>query len=147
MRNRDDRPEPGMRMAQKARHTAAVLVALAALTTTAGISVAPAGATVPATNDRFCTVLSNDQGAGIDFEGLEAPEARLAAKVMRKAAKTGVPANLKADLVKIAAVYERIAGGKPAAEVLDAAHQKDLLPRLTRFGKYVAANCIATPST
>jgi hypothetical protein len=136
-----------MRMAEKAGRAAALFVALAALITTAGIALAPAGAAVQATNDRFCTVLSNDQGAGIDFEGLQAPAARLAAKVMRKAAKTGVPANLKADLAKIASVYDRIADGEPAAEVLDATHQKDLLPRLTRFGKYVAANCIATPST
>ena len=134
-------------MPATSRRTIAVLVALAALATTIGISAPPAGARVAATNDRFCTILSTEQGAGIDFEGLEAPEARLAAKVMRKAAKAGVPAKLKADLGKIAAVYDRIAGGEAAAEVLDAAKQKALLPGLTRFGKYVAANCIATPST
>ena len=133
-------------MPAKSRRTIAVLVAFAAFATV-GIPAAPAGARVAATNDRFCSVLSSNQGAGIDFDGLEAPEAHLAAKVMRKAAKTGVPATLKADLAKIAAVYDRIAKGEPAAEVLDAAHQKALLPRLTRFGKYVAANCIATPGT
>ncbi len=133
-------------MPAKSRRTIAVLVAFAAFATV-GISAAPAGARVAATNDQFCSVLSTDQGAGIDFDGLEAAEARLAAKVMRKAAKTGVPAALKSDLAKIAAVYDRIAGGEPAAEVLDAAHQKALLPGLMRFGKYVAANCIATPST
>jgi hypothetical protein len=134
-------------MPAKSRRTTALLVALAALATIVGISAAPAGARVAATNDRFCSVLSSDQGAGIDFDGLAAPEARFAAKVIRKAAKAGVPATLKADLAKIAAVYDRIADGEPAAEVLDAAHQKALLPRLTRFGKYVAANCIATPGT
>ena len=133
-------------MPAKSRRTTAVLVALAAFATV-GISAAPAGARVAATNEQFCSVLSSDQGAGIDFDGLGATEARLAAKVMRKAAKSGVPATLKADLSKIAAVYDRIADGEPAAEVLDAAHQKALLPRLTRFGKYFAANCIATPGT
>ena len=133
-------------MPAKSRRTTAAFVALAAFTTV-GISAAPAGARVAATNEQFCSVLSSNQGAGIDFDGLEAPEARLAAKVMRKASKTGVPATLKADLAKIAAVYDRIADGEPAAEVLDAAHQKALLPRLTRFGKYFAANCIATPGT
>ena len=133
-------------MPAKSRRTAAVLVALAAFAAV-GISAAPAGARVAAANEQFCSVLSSDQGAGIDFDGLGAPEARLAAKVMRKAAKSGVPATLKADLAKIAAIYDRIADGEPAAEVLDAAHQKALLPRLTRFGKYVAANCIATPAT
>ncbi len=133
-------------MPAKSRRTIAVLVALAAFAAV-GISAGPAGARVAATNDQFCSVLSSNQGAGIDFDGLEAPEARLAAKVMRKAAKSGVPATLKADLAKLAAVYDRIAKGEPAAEVLDAAHQKALLPRLTRFGKYVAANCIATPGT
>ena len=133
-------------MPAKSRRTTAVLVALAAFATV-GISAAPAGARVAATNEQFCNVLSSDQGAGIDFDGLGAPEARLAAKVMRKAGKTGVPAALKADLAKIAAIYDRIADGEPAAEVLDAAHQKALLPRLTRFGKYFAANCIATPGT
>ena len=133
-------------MSAKSRRTTAVLVALAAFATV-GISAAPAGARVAAANEQFCNVLSSDQGAGIDFDRLEAPEARLAAKVMRKASKSGVPATLKADLAKIAAVYDRIADGEPAARVLDAAHQRALLPRLTRFGKYVAANCIATPGT
>jgi hypothetical protein len=54
---------------------------------------------------------------------------------------------LKADLARIARVYDRIADGEPAAEVLDAAQQRTLLPALTRFGKYLAANCIATPTT
>ncbi len=134
-------------MSTKAGCNTAVLVALAALTTVVVTSAAPAGARITASNDRFCSVLSSDQGAGIDFDGLGATEARLAAKVMRKAAKAGVPARLKADLSSIAAVYDRIADGEPTAEVLDAPHQKALLPRLTRFGKYVAANCIATPST
>ena len=134
-------------MPTKAGRTTAILVALAVLATVLVTSAAPAGARITASNTQFCTVLSSNQGAGIDFDGLGAPEARLAAKVMRKAAKTGVPVRLKADLTSIAAVYDRIAHGEPAAEVLDAAHQKALLPRLTRFGKYVAANCIATPST
>ena len=134
-------------MPTKAGRTTAVLVALAVLATGLVTSAAPAGARITASNDQFCSVLSSHQGAGIDFDGLGAPEARLAAKVMRKAAKTGVPVRLKADLARIAAVYDRIADGEPAAEVLDAAHQRALLPRLTRFGRYVAANCIATPST
>jgi hypothetical protein len=134
-------------MPTKAGRTTAILVALAVLATVLVTSAAPAGARITASNTQFCTVLSGNQGAGIDFDGLGAPEARLAAKVMRKAAKTGVPVRLKADLTSIAAVYDRIADGEPAAKVLDAAHQKALLPRLTRFGKYVAANCIATPST
>jgi hypothetical protein len=131
-------------VAARSRRTA-VVVALAALVATLGIAPAAAGARVAAGNDRFCQVLASNQGAGIDFDGLAAPEARLAAKIMRKAAKTGVPATLKADLAKIATVYDRIGKGTPAAEVLDAAHQKALLPRLTRFGRYVAANCVATP--
>ena len=133
-------------MPAKSRRSTAVLIALATFAAV-GIAAAPAGARVATANEQFCNVLSSDQGAGIDFDGLGAPEARLAAKVMRKAAKSGVPATLKADLSKIAAVYDRIADGEPAAEVLDAAHQKALLPRLTRFGKYFAANCIATPGT
>src|SRR3954467_5597821 len=132
-------------MSAKSRGTTAVLVAVAAFATV-GVAAAPARARVAAANEQFCSVLSSDQGAGIDFDGLEAPEARLAARVLRKAAKTGVPATLKADLAKIA-VYDRIADGDPAAEVLDAAHQKTLLPRLTRFGKYFAANCMATSDT
>jgi hypothetical protein len=134
-------------MRAKSRRTNAVLVALIALAATVGISGTPAAARVSAGNDRFCSALSSDQGAGIHFDGLGAPEARLAAKVVRKAAKTGVPAKLRADLARIAKVYDRIADGEPAAEVLDAAHQKALLPGLTRFGKYVAANCVTTPST
>jgi hypothetical protein len=134
-------------MRAKSKRTAAVLVAGAALATMLGSSAAPAGAQVAATNDKFCSVISSNQGAGIDFEGLAAPEARFAAKLVRKAAKTGVPAKLKADLARIAKIYDRIADGEPAAKVLDAAQQKTLLPALTRFGKYLAANCIATPTT
>jgi hypothetical protein len=131
----------------KPKRTAAVIVAVAALATTLGVSASPSSARTAATNDKFCSVLSRNQGAGIDFDGLAAPEARFAAKVVRKAAKTGVPAKLKADLARIAKVYDRIADGESAAKVLDAAQQKALLPGLTRFGKYVAANCVATPTT
>ena len=107
----------------------------------------PAGARVAQTNDRFCAVFSA-QFPSIDFEGLGPDEANFAAKLLRKAAKTGVPGKLKKDLKKIAKVYDRIADGEPAGEVLDAEQQKAILPALTRFSKYYAANCFATvPST
>jgi len=136
-------------MSARSSRSAASVVALVALVTTLSLALvaAPAGARVAAANDRFCSVIAGDQGAGISFDGLSAPEARLAAKIVRQAAKTGVPSRLKADLSKIAAVYDRIADGEPAAEVLDAAHQKALLPGLTRFGKYLAANCVATATS
>jgi hypothetical protein len=125
--------------------------ALVAVIATVGLTIMAsstiAGARVAATNDRFCSVIAGDQGAGVDFDGLGVPEARLAARVVRKAAKTGVPAPLQADLARIASIYDRIAGGEPAAKVLDAKQQKALLPALSRFGRYVAANCIATPAT
>jgi hypothetical protein len=134
-----------LRSRRSVRSVVAV-VTLAACIALVGAS-APAGARVAAATDRFCAIIADNQGAGLDFDGLAAPEARLAAKVVRQAAKTGVPSRLKADLAKIASVYDRIASGESAAEVLDAAHQKALLPGLTRFGKYVAANCIATPTS
>ena len=95
----------------------------------------------------YTAVLSGDQGTGINFEGLGPAEAKFAAKLMRKAAKAGVPARLKADLAKLAKVYDRIANGEPAAKVLDAAGQKAVLPALTRFSKYVAANCTPVSTT
>jgi hypothetical protein len=125
-------------------------VALVALIAGVGLTITGSptitGARVAATNDRFCSVIAGDQGAGVDFDGLGVPEARLAARVIRKAAKTGVPAPLKADLARIASMYDRIAAGEPAAKVLDARQQKAILPALAKFGKYVAANCIATPA-
>jgi hypothetical protein len=133
-------------MPSKPTRTLAAITAVAALTAVLGLSAAPAGAGVVAKNDKFCAVAS-DQGLGIDFSGLGPDEARFAAKLMRKAAKTGVPAKLKKDLNKVAKVYDEIAGGEPADKVV-ADQQTFIVRALTRFGKYVAANCIApTPST
>jgi hypothetical protein len=123
-----------------------VLVAVAALVTMLGVSPAGAGARVAATNDKFCAVLSTDQGQSLNFEGLAPNEARFAANLLRKAARAGVPAKLKADLATIAKLYDRIAHGEPALKVLDAAQQKAILPGLTRFSKYVAANCTTPPT-
>lgn len=134
-------------MLAKLKPSVAVVVAVAALVTVLGVSTAGAGTRVKTTNDKFCAVLSGDQGEGINFEGLAPEEAGFAAKLMRTAAKAGVPAKLKADLAKIAKVYDRIAGGEPAAKVLDAKQQKAILPGLTRFSKYVAANCTTVPTT
>jgi hypothetical protein len=128
------------------RRTTTFILAVAALAIMLGLSAARAEARVAATNEKFCSVMSSNQGAGIDFEGLAPPEARFAATLLRKAAKTGAPATLKADLARMAKLYDRIAAGEPAAKVLDAAQQKTLLPALTRFGKYLAANCVATPT-
>ena len=134
-------------MRAKLKPSVAVVVAVAALVTVLGVSTAGAGTRVKATNDKFCAVLSSDQGDGINFEGLAPEEAGFAAKLLRKAAKAGVPAKLKADLAKIAKVYDRIADGEPAAKVLDAKQQKAILPGLTRFSRYVAANCTTAPPT
>ena len=134
-------------MSASPKRTVAVLCAVAALTATIGLSASPAMAHVAAANTKFCTVISGDQGSGIDFEGLGPAEATFAAKLMRKAGKTGVPGSLKADLGKLAKVYDRIADGESAATVLTPATQKAILPALTRFSKYVAANCVVVPTT
>ena len=129
-------------MSSKAKRALVAITAVAALAATLTLSAATAGARVVATNDKFCAVVS-DQGLGIDFSGLGPTEARFAAKLMRKAAKTGVPAKLKQDLKKLAKVYDRIAGGESANKVV-ADQQTFVVKALTRFGKYVAANCIAS---
>lgn len=132
-------------MYSKPRRTlVAVTAVAAALTTVLGLTVAPAGARVAASNDKFCAIFSAESPP-IDFEGLGPDEAKLGAKLFRKAAKAGVPAKLKTDLKKIAKIYDRIAHGEPAIKVLDADTQASVLPRLTRFSKYLAANCVATP--
>lgn len=112
--------------------------AIAALAAGSAVVAVPAGAEVVAKNTKFCTTLSSDQGTGINFDGLEPPEAKFAAQLMRKLAKTGVPAKLKSDLVSIAKVYDRIAKG---ATSLSAKDQASVGKALTRFSKYVAANC------
>jgi hypothetical protein len=134
-------------MRSNSKPSVTLVVVAAAIITMLGASAASARARAPATNDAFCAVLSSDQGEGIDFEGLAPDEAGFAAKLMRKAARTGVPAKLKADLAKIARLYDRIADGEPAAEVLDVHQQKAILPALTRFSKYAAANCTTVPTT
>jgi hypothetical protein len=132
-------------MSSKTMRFITAAMSLAMLGVAVGFSAAPAGARVAATPEEFCAIVS-DQGIGIDFEGLGPDEAQYAATLMRKAAKTGVPAKLKKDLTKLAKVYDRIAGGEPASEVV-ADKQAFILKALTRFGKHTAASCIApTPS-
>jgi hypothetical protein len=132
-------------MPSKSTRALVASIACATFIATVGVVAAPAGASVAAKNAKFCAVLSTDQGSGIDFEGLSPEEAAFAAKLERKLAKTGVPAKLKKDLKKLAAVYDRIANGETAAEVLDADGQAAVLPALKHFSTYVAANCLTTP--
>lgn len=133
-------------MSSKPKRALGAITAVAALTAALGLSVAPAGARVVAKNDKFCAVYT-DQGAGIDFEGLGPDEAKYAAGLSRKAAKTGVPAKLKKDLKQLAKVYDRIAGGESSNAVV-AEQQAFMASALTRFSKYFRANCIpAVPST
>ncbi len=120
-----------------------MVVAVAALAATSTMLAIPAGARVPAKNAEFCQILSSDQGAGIDFDGLGPDEAKFAANLTRKLAKTDVPAKLKRDLVKLAKLYDKIASGAPANTVI-AAEQKFVTRVLTAFSKYVSANCIAS---
>jgi hypothetical protein len=135
-------------MSATSKRTVATLSVVVALTTMLGLTATPAVARVAAANAKFCAVLSSEEGAGIDFEGLGPAEATFAAKLMRKAAKTGVPGSLKADLGKLAKIYDRIADGESAAKVLSPSQQKAILPALTRFSKYTAANCaVPVPTT
>lgn len=120
---------------------------VAAFAATFGWSTTAAHARVVAANTKFCAVFSG-QTTGIDFEGLGPAEAKLGAQLFRKAARTGVPSRLKQDLKKVAKVYDRIAHGEAATDVLDAAGQAAVLPSIVRFSKYFAANCVpTTPST
>lgn len=130
-------------MFSNSKRALAAVLGATALTVTIGVAAAPAGARVASSNEAFCALFTG-QSPSIDFEGLGPDEAKFGARVFHKAAKTGVPAKLKKDLNKIAKIYTRIAHGEAAADVLDAQTQASVLPRLTRFSKYVAANCIAT---
>jgi len=130
-------------MLSKCKRVLGAITAVAALAAGLGMLAVPAGARGEAKNDKFCEVLSSDQGAGIDFEGLGPAEAEYAATLNRKLAKTGVPAKLKKDLKKLATIYERIADGEPANEVV-AEEQEFIGKALTRFSKYVQKNCSPT---
>ena len=134
-------------MFSKCKRVLGVTTAVAAFAAGLGMLAAPASARVDEKNDKFCQILSSDQGAGIDFEGLGPAEAGYAATLNRKLAKTGVPAKLKKDLKKLAKVYQRIADGEDASTVI-ADEQAFLAKALTRFSKYVGANCTpALPSS
>jgi hypothetical protein len=133
-------------VATKWRPPAVVVMAIAVVVTTLGVSTPGAGARTDAANDKFCAVVSKAPGQGLDFDGLAPDEASFAATLIRKAAKTGVSAKLKTDFAAIAKLYDRVARGEPAANVLDAKQQKAILPGLMRFSKYVAANCVAPPT-
>lgn len=111
------------------------VVALAAAT----VLAVPASAGAEAKNPKFCEALYSDKGGqGIDFEGLGPAEAKYAAKLMRKLAKTGVPAKLKSDLGKLAKFYDQIAKGDTKGI---AKQQKTITQALTTFSKYTAKNC------
>ena len=127
-------------MFSKRKRVLGVITAVAAFSAGLGMLAGPASARVEQKNARFCEILSSDQGAGIDFEGLGAAEAEYAAKLNRRLAETGVPAKLKKDLKKLAKVYQRIADGEDASTVI-ADEQAFLGKALTRFSKYVQANC------
>ncbi|MGI8796978.1 MAG: hypothetical protein ACR2IR_10435 [Acidimicrobiia bacterium] len=88
-------------MLSKCKRVLGAITAVAALAAGLGMLAVPAGARGEAKNDKFCEVLSSDQGAGVDFEGLGPAEAEYAATLNRKLAKTGVPAKLKKDLKKL----------------------------------------------
>lgn len=132
-------------MFTKPKRIITAVISVAALGATVALSAAPAGATVASANDEFCAIVSGP-GGGIDFEGLGPEEAQFAATLMRDAAKAGVPAKLKKDLRKVAKVYDRIADGEPAAVVV-AEKQASINKALTRFSKYVGANCGAPAPT
>lgn len=130
-------------MSSKTRRIAAALISTAALGTTIGITATPASARASATVEEYCAIVS-DPGTGIDFEGLSPQEADYAATLMRKAAKTGVPAKLKRDLKKLAKIYDQISNGADPADVATE-KQSFILKAFTRFGKYTAAHCVGTP--
>ena len=136
-----------MRNSASRRITSAAVAAGLAATFTAALAV-PAGATLPAKNDKFCEMVSGSNGAaGIDFEGFSPKEAAYAARLFRRLANTGVPARLEKDLKRLAKIDQRVADGDPARKVL-AAEQEFIAPALTRFSKYVGANCSPpVPST
>ena len=130
------------------RASAAATVAAGLAATCASFLAVPAGATLPAKDDKFCEIVYGGKGAaGIDFEGFSRKEAAYAARLFRKLAATGVPAKLEKDLRKLAKIDQRVADGEPAGTVL-VAEQKVVNSALTRFSKYVSANCSPpVPST
>jgi hypothetical protein len=125
-------------MFSTAKRVIVSFTAIGVLAAGSAVLASPVGAEVGAKNTKFCQVLSSDQGTGINFEGLGPAEAKFAAKLERKLAKTGVPAQLKTDLLNLAKVYDRIAKG---ASSLSAKEQASAGKALVRFSKYVAANC------
>jgi quercetin dioxygenase-like cupin family protein len=131
---------PGPGMAARVKQVFGVVVAIGVLAAASAVFAPPAGARVPAKNANFCQILSSDQGADIDFDGLGAAEAKYAANLTRQLAKSGVPAKLKSDLGKLAKVYDRIADGESPEAVL-AAEQKAITKSLMSFTTYVSANC------
>lgn len=128
------------------RNATAIVTAGLAAALVATLAV-PAGARIERGNDKFCEILSSDQGAGINFEGLGPAEAEYAATLIRKLSKTGVPTKLKKDFKKLAKIYDRIADGEPADAVI-ADRSTFVQSALTRFSKYFQTNCApSAPST
>jgi hypothetical protein len=134
-------------MTSRVKRVFVAVALVATLGLTSMVLAVPASARVAAPNTKFCQILSSDQGAGINFDGLGTAEAKYAAKLNRTLAKTGVPAKLKRDLEKLAKIYDRIADGVAANTVI-ASEQKFITKVLTEFSTYVRENCTASvPST
>lgn len=136
-------------MLSKSKRVLGVTTAVATLAAGLGMLAGPASARVAEKNDKFCAVFNDayaEDAPDIDFEGLGPAEAEFAATLNRNLAKTGVPAKLKKDLKKLAKIYDRIADGATESEIAD--EQDFILKALTRFSKYVTANCQpAVPSS
>jgi hypothetical protein len=134
------------RWAATFRYGAVVLVVAAVAPCLVGTGSAGASGldtSVPAKNPAFCKALSSQQ----DISGIGRKDSKKIVRVIKKAAKTNVPAKLKADLKILIALYQRIADGTRPAKAIASGGTK-LATALTDFTKYVGKNCSSySPST
>jgi hypothetical protein len=125
------------------------MVATAGLAAGMVLAAAPAGASVPAKNTKFCKAISN-QSENIDAlptsgTSINKKQAAVTAKALRKAAKSAPP-KVKDALNTIADAYSRLADGDSIVDVL-ASDGLDYAKALGTFGKYYAKNCVDLPDT
>jgi hypothetical protein len=121
----------------------AAVVTMVALTAGVGLVAAPAGASAPAKNTKFCKALSSasDNIDALPTSGtsVNKKQAAATAKAIRKAAKSAPP-KIKSALNTLADAYQRLADGDSIIDVI-ASDGLDYAKALGTFGKYYAKNC------
>ncbi len=113
--------------------------AIAALATvTLGALASPAGATAHHDTAAFCALFKDSPS--IDSAGTNKAELEAGIKLLRKAARTGVPGKVRRAIRRTIRFYRSVENGGSATQL---ASDPGVLRAFTTIGTYVATHCSA----